>query len=86
MAKKRKAAKAGRRKAAVKGRRKAVRRAAARKSARKPARKAARKPKAKPEGIGARLAHAVDAVLGTLSDAERLHAQTARAKGFQELE
>jgi hypothetical protein len=86
MAKKRKTAKAGRRKAAAKGKRKTVRRAAARKSARKPARRASRKARKKPEGIGARLAHAVDAVLGTLSDAERLHAQTARTKGFQELE
>src|SRR5690348_17792609 len=64
MAKKRKAAKAGRRKPGKAGR-KTVRRAAARKSARKPARKPPAKPKRKPQGIGARLIHAVDAVLGT---------------------
>ena len=85
MAKKRKAAKAGRRKPGKAGR-KTVRRAAARKSARKPARKAPAKPKRKPQGIGARLIHAVDAVLGTLTEAERLHASAARAKGVQELE
>jgi hypothetical protein len=94
MAKKRKAATAGRRKAAPKrkkarkpARRTAARKAtkkAARKTARKPARKKARKPKQ--EGIAARFAHAVDAVLDTLTDAERLHAQTTHKKGFQELE
>ena len=53
--------------------------------AKKPARKRARKP-AKPEGIGERLVHAVDAVLDTLTDAERLHARTTRKAGVQELE
>lgn len=94
MAKKRKTATAGRRKAASKRKtaRKAARRTAARKTAKKAARKTSRKParrkarKPKQEGIAARLAHAVDAVLDTLTDAERLHAQTARKKGFQELE
>lgn len=94
MAKKRKSAKAPKRKAktnakakaktrAKPSRRKAAKRAAARKPTRKTARK--RKP-AEAEGLGARISHAVDAVLDTLVDAERLHAQTARKKGFQELE
>ena len=89
MAKKRKTAKAGRRKTASKRKtvRKPARRAAVRKTAkkasRKPSRRNARKPK--PEGIVARLSHAVDAVLGTLADAERLHAQSVR-KGVQEIE
>ena len=94
MAKKRKTAKAARRKAASKRAtaRKPARRAAARKTAKKAARKAARRParrkarKPKPEGIAARLSHAVDAVLDTLADAERLHAQSVRKGGVQEIE
>lgn len=63
----------------------AARRAKTKAPARKVARKRARKAKA-PEGIGTRIAHAVDAVLGTLTEAERLHTQTTRKGGFQELE
>ena len=92
MAKKRKtakAAKAGRRKTA--SRRKPAARKTARRAASKPARKTARKParkraaKPKPEGIAARFGHAVEAVLDTLTDAERLHAQSVR-RGVQEIE
>lgn len=85
MAKKRRTTKAARRKGG-KVKRKTVRRAAGRKPAKVRARKVRRKTRSKPEGIAARLAHAVDAVLGTLSEAERLHAKTTRTKGFQELE
>jgi len=84
MAKKRKAA----RKAPAKrksAKRKAVKRAAAKKPARKAARKRAAK-KAKPQGIGARIAGAVGAVLGTLTEAEQLHTKTVHKAGFQELE
>jgi hypothetical protein len=85
MAKKRKAAKARRGKAKT-AKRRTVKRAAAVKPARKTARKTAkRRPKAKPVGIGARLEHAMAAVLDTLTDAERLHARVA-ARGVQELE
>jgi hypothetical protein len=98
MAKKRKVAKARRgkvksakktaRKPARKtAKRKTVKRAAAKKPARKAAPKAAkRRPrKAKSQSIGARLEHAMSAVLETLTDAERLHTRVA-AKGVQELE
>jgi hypothetical protein len=86
MAKKRKAA----RKAPAK--RKSVKRRTAKKTvkraaAKKPARRAARKPaKAKPAGIGTRIAAAVGAVIGTLSEAEQLHQKTVHKAGFQELE
>jgi hypothetical protein len=84
MAKKRKAAKARtgktRRSAA---KRKTVKRAAARKPARKTAKRRPRK--AKSESIGARLEHAMAAVLDTLTDAERLHSRVA-GRGVQELE
>jgi hypothetical protein len=94
MAKKRKVAKArrGKVKSAKKtarktAKRKTVKRAAAKKPARKAAPKAAkRRPrKAKSQSIGARLEHAMSAVLETLTDAERLHTRVA-AKGVQELE
>jgi hypothetical protein len=67
--------------------RKTAKRAAAKKPARKTAAKAARRRprKAKSEGIGARLEHAMAAVLETLTDAERLHTRVA-GKGVQELE
>ena len=94
MAKRRKVAKARKAKTKTKAKparktakRKTAKRAAARKPARKTAAKSAkRRPrKAKPEGIGARLEHAMAAVLETLTDAERLHTRVA-AKGIQELE
>jgi len=94
MAKKRKVAKARRgkvksvkKKARKTAKRKTVKRAAAKKPARKAAPKAAkRRPrKAKSQSIGARLEHAMSAVLDTLTDAERLHTRVA-AKGVQELE
>jgi hypothetical protein len=78
MAKKRKAAKAraGKARAAKKpARRKTAKRATAKKPARK----------AKSGSIGARLEHAMAAVLETLTDAERLHSRVA-GKGVQELE
>lgn len=50
-------------------------------TARKPARKAA-----KPRSLGGRIAKAVESVLDTLSEAERLHARTMHKAGFQELE
>jgi hypothetical protein len=82
MAKKRKAARKApaKRKAA---KRKTVKRAAAGKPARKAAKKRTKK---KPAGIGTRIAAAVGAVLGTLTEAEQLHAKTAHKAGFQELE
>lgn len=94
MAKKRKVAKArrGKVKSAKKtarktAKRKTVKRTAAKKPTRKAAPKAAkRRPrKAKSQSIGARLEHAMSAVLETLTDAERLHTRVA-AKGVQELE
>jgi hypothetical protein len=94
MAKKRKAAKArkgkaktARKRATKTARRKPAKRAAAKKPARKAAPKSAkRRPrKAKSESLGARLEHAMAAVLDTLTDAERLHTRVA-AKGVQELE
>ncbi|HWE77088.1 MAG TPA: hypothetical protein VG270_01090 [Pseudolabrys sp.] len=85
MAKKRKAVKA--RKAKVRparttARRKTVKGAAAKKPVRKAAK---RRRKTKSKSIGARLEHAPEAVLETLTDAERLHTRVA-AKGVQELE
>jgi hypothetical protein len=84
MAKKRKAVKA--RKAKVRparttARRKTVKGAAAK----KPVRKAAKRRRTKSKSIGARLEQAPEAVLETLTDAERLHTRVA-AKGVQELE
>jgi hypothetical protein len=87
MAKTRKRAKAARRKAAparraAKG--KSARRAAAKKRARKAPRRSVSKV-TKRRGIGARIERAVEAVLDTLTEAERLHARTAGKAGFQEL-
>jgi hypothetical protein len=86
MAKRRKAAKA--RKAKAKPAKKTVRRKTAKRAAaKKPARKAAkRRPrKAKSASLGARLEHAMTAVLDTLTDAERLQHRLA-SKGVQELD
>lgn len=88
MAKTRKAARKAKpaRKAAKKASRKSVKRAAAKSPKRKAARRKTVRKATKPEGIGTRIEHAVAAVLDTLTDAERLHAQTTRKIGFQELE
>jgi len=59
--------------------RKTVKRAAAKKPAKR------RPRKAKSESLGARLEHAMAAVLDTLSDAERLEHRLTR-KGVQDLE
>jgi hypothetical protein len=101
MAKARRAAKTGRGKTSrkttrrpahkVAAKRKTARRAAAkprrpaRKTGRKPGRKTRRKAATRP-GLGARIEQAVEAVLDTLTEAERLHARTVRKAGFQELE
>ena len=95
MAKKRKktTARAGKAKAARKPARKTVKAAAKRKAVKRKTvkRAAAKKPakrrprKAQAESLGARLEHAMAAVLDTLTDAERLEHRLAR-KGVQDFE